>query len=56
MQAGDDAAVHIDRLAVIFSPLNLGCGWQTVPFGRPCHLHDEDALKLTQNAILYALQ
>ena len=44
------------RLGVIVSPYNLGCGWHSVAFGRPCHLHDDDALKLTINVIVYALQ
>jgi hypothetical protein len=44
-----------ERLAVIYSPDSLGCGWATYPLGRPCRLHDEDALKLSVNILLYAL-
>lgn len=43
------------RLAVIYSPTSLGCGWAAYPLGRPCQLHDEDALKLSINILLYAL-
>ena len=43
------------RLAVVYSPDSLGCGWATYPLGRPCQLADEDALKLSINILLYAL-
>jgi hypothetical protein len=50
------AGVTLDgRLAVIYSPVDLGCGWAHYKFGAPCQLHDDDALKLTVNAIVYAL-
>ena len=43
------------RLAVIYSPDDLGCGWRTGKFARPCNLHDDDALKLSVNAFVHAL-
>jgi hypothetical protein len=43
------------RLAVVYSPDSLGCGWAEYPLGRPCVLADEDALKLSINILLYAL-
>jgi hypothetical protein len=43
------------RLAVIYSPDSLGCGWATYPMGAGCQLHDEDALRLSVNILLYAL-
>jgi len=43
------------RLAVVYSPDSLGCGWASYPLGRPCQLADEDALKLSINILLYAL-
>jgi hypothetical protein len=43
------------RLAAIYSPDSLGCGWGSSPIGRPCQLADEDALKLSMNVLLYAL-
>ncbi|HOX08428.1 MAG TPA: DUF4159 domain-containing protein [Planctomycetota bacterium] len=43
------------RLAVVYSPDSLGCGWAEYPLGRPCRMADEDALKLSINILLYAL-
>ena len=43
------------RLAVVYSPYSLGCGWD----GHECNecrgVEDEDARRLGANIILYAL-
>jgi Domain of unknown function (DUF4159)/von Willebrand factor type A domain len=44
-----------ERLAVVYSPDSLGCGWASYPLGRTCQLRDADALKLSMNILLYAL-
>jgi len=43
------------RLAVIYSPYDLGCGWEEIdhPYGRG--LAGEDALKLAANTLVYAM-
>ncbi|MHC4914504.1 MAG: DUF4159 domain-containing protein [Planctomycetota bacterium] len=43
------------RLAVVYSPNSLGCGWASYPMGRVCAVKDADALKLSINVLLYAL-
>jgi hypothetical protein len=43
------------RLAIIYSPDSLGCGWASYPLGRPCQLADADATRLSINILLYAL-
>jgi len=43
------------RLAVVFSPHDLGCAWHTRPLGVPCQHHDEDGLRLGANMLLWAL-
>jgi len=44
------------RLAILYSPQSLGSGWRTWPLSPFCDLHDEDALRLTVNAVLYVMQ
>lgn len=43
------------RLAVVFSPHDLGCAWHARPLGVPCQHQDEDGLQLSANVILWAL-
>ncbi len=43
------------RLAIVYSPSSLGCGWASYPLGRTCQLRDIDALKLSINIALFAL-
>lgn len=43
------------RLAVVFSPHDLGCSWHARPLGVPCQHQDEDGLQLSANVILWAL-
>ncbi len=48
-------AVELDgREVVLYTPHSLGAGWKTYPYGSPCMMHDDDALKLSQNIVLYA--
>ena len=48
-------AVVIDgREAVLYTPHSLGSGWKTYEYGLPCMVHDDDALKLSENIILFA--
>jgi len=43
------------REAVLYSPHSLGAGWKTYDLGMPCMMHDDDALRLSENIVLYAL-
>jgi len=44
-----------ERIAVLFSPHDLGCAWRARPLGVPCQHHDEDGIKLSANVFLWAL-
>ena len=50
-----DPATGKPRLAVVFSPHDLGCAWQSRPLGVPCMHHDDDGLKLSANLFVWAL-
>ena len=43
------------RLALIFSPYDLGCSWQKLPLGKPCQHDDDDGVKLSLNVLLFVL-
>jgi len=43
------------REAVIYTPHGLGSGWKTYEYGMPCLVHDDDALGLSENIVLFAL-
>lgn len=48
-------AISVDgREAVLYTPHSLGAGWKTYPYGSPCMMHDDDALRLSENIVLYA--
>jgi hypothetical protein len=48
-------AVELDgREVVLYTPHSLGAGWKTYPYGSPCMMHDDDALRLSENIVLYA--
>ncbi len=48
-------AVKLDgREVVLYTPHSLGAGWKTYPYGSPCMIHDDDALRLSENIVLYA--
>ena len=48
-------AVEFDgREVVLYTPHSLGAGWKTYPYGSPCMMHDDDALRLSENIVLYA--
>ncbi|MHC4253008.1 MAG: DUF4159 domain-containing protein, partial [Planctomycetota bacterium] len=48
-------AVVIDgREAVLYTPHSLGAGWKTYEYGMPCAMHDDDALRLSENIVLFA--
>jgi len=38
----------------VYTPHSLGAGWRTYASGMFCMMHDDDALKLSENIILYA--
>ena len=38
---------------VLYSPHSLGSGWRTYPYGVPCMMHDDDALALSENILVY---
>ena len=40
-------------LRVIYSPHSLGSGWKSYPYGVPCVMHDDDALALSENIVVY---
>jgi hypothetical protein len=49
-------AIRLDgREAVLYTPHSLGAGWKTYAHGMPCMMHDDDALRLSENIVLYAL-
>jgi hypothetical protein len=49
-------ALNLDgREVVLYTPRSLGAGWKTYDHGMPCMVHDDDALKLSENIVLYAL-
>jgi hypothetical protein len=41
--------------AVIYTPHGLGAGWKTYDAGACCLMHDDDALRLSENIVLFAL-
>jgi uncharacterized protein YegL len=41
--------------SVLYSPLDLGCGWSGLEAGRSCALRERDALRWTVNILLYVL-
>ncbi|MEZ0229109.1 MAG: DUF4159 domain-containing protein [Planctomycetota bacterium] len=43
------------RPSVLYSPLDLGCGWSGLEAGKSCALRERDALRWTVNIILYVL-
>jgi len=43
-------------LAVLLTPHSWGAGWGSYPFGRPCLMHDDDALALTLNLLVYWME
>jgi hypothetical protein len=49
-----EAIVVDSREAVLYTPHGLGAGWKTYEYGMPCMVHDDDALKLAENIILFA--
>jgi len=40
---------------VLYSPVDLGCGWSGLEAGKSCALRERDALRWTVNIILYVL-
>jgi hypothetical protein len=46
--------LEIGRGAVLYTPHSLGAGWKTFASGMSCMMHDDDALKLSENILLYA--
>jgi hypothetical protein len=48
-------AITIDgREAVLYTPHSIGSGWKTYEYGLPCMTHDDDALRLSENIVLFA--
>jgi hypothetical protein len=47
-------ARHRGRTAVVYTRESLGAGWKTYDLGVPCMMHDDDALALSVNILLYA--
>ncbi len=48
-------AITVDgREAVLYTPHGVGAGWKTYEYGLPCMMHDDDALRLSENIILFA--
>jgi uncharacterized protein YegL len=43
------------RPSVLYSPIDLGCGWSGLEAGKSCALRERDALRWTVNIILYVL-
>lgn len=43
------------RIAVLYTPHSLGAGWKTYPYGPPCLAEDADALRLSENIVLFAM-
>lgn len=43
------------RPSVLYSPLDLGCGWSGLEAGKSCALRERDALRWTVNVLLYVL-
>jgi len=41
---------------VLLTPHSWGAGWGSYPFGRPCLMHDDDALALTLNLLVYWME
>lgn len=44
------------RPAIVLTPHSWGAGWGSYPFGRPCLMHDDDALALSMNLLVYLLE
>ena len=44
-----------DKLAIVYSPFDLGCGWEQFPHAYGYGYKSEDALKIGTNVIAYAL-
>jgi len=49
-----EAIVINGREAVLYTPHSLGAGWKTYEYGLPCMMHDDDALRLSENIVLFA--
>lgn len=45
-----------DRTAVVYTPHSWGAGWGSYPFGVPCLMHDDDALALSLNLLVYWME
>ena len=44
------------RPGIILTPHSWGAGWGSYPFGKPCLMHDDDALALSMNLVVYLLE
>jgi hypothetical protein len=44
------------RMAVVFTPDSWGAGWGSYLYGRPCLMHDDDALALSMDLIVYWME
>ncbi len=40
---------------VLYTPHSLGAGWKTHGFGLPCMMHDDDALRMSEHIVLFAM-
>ncbi|MHC4506024.1 MAG: DUF4159 domain-containing protein, partial [Planctomycetota bacterium] len=49
-----EAITIAGREAVLYTPHSLGGGWKTYEYGLPCMMHDDDALRLSENIVLFA--
>ena len=48
-------AIAIDgREVVLYTPHSLGAGWKSYESGMCCMMHDDDALRLSENIVLFA--
>ena len=43
------------QLAVVYSPLDLGCGWELKPHPYGVGYESRDAIKLGVNVVMYAV-
>ncbi|MGH7144396.1 MAG: DUF4159 domain-containing protein, partial [Planctomycetota bacterium] len=43
------------RLCLIYTPYDLGAAWKPLPFQSPCGMKIEDALRLSTNIVVYAM-
>jgi hypothetical protein len=49
-----EAIVVDGREAVLYTPHSLGAGWKMYDYGKPCLVHDDDGLRLSENIVLFA--